>query len=170
MVRTLDQASFTPVRWPAAAVPRLIDRTGPKASKRFLEFFAATIRNRNTRAAYIQAVGQFFAWCDQRKFSSLEQIEPLVVAAYIERHRGSRPTVKQHLAAIRRLFSWLVTGGILPHNPAASVRGPKHNVRRGNMQSFVSSDRNHCVLGERRSDRSRTANCGARIAPDHQAL
>src|SRR3990172_4950847 len=29
------------------------------------------------------------------------------------------------------LFDWLVTGQIVPHNPATSVRGPKHVVKRG---------------------------------------
>lgn len=112
-------------------VPRLIASAGGNATQRFIEFFAATIRNRNTRAAYVQAVGQFFAWCERRRFRSLDHIEPVVVAAYIEQHGGSKPTVKQHLAALRRLFDWLVTGGILPHNPAASVRGPSYSVRRG---------------------------------------
>ncbi len=41
------------------------------------------------------------------------------------------PTVKQHLAALRRLFDWLVIGQVLPANPAASVRGPTHVVRTG---------------------------------------
>jgi integrase/recombinase XerD len=39
--------------------------------------------------------------------------------------------VKQHLAAIRMLFDFLVTGQIIPMNPAASVRGPKYVVKRG---------------------------------------
>ena len=39
--------------------------------------------------------------------------------------------MKQHLAAIRVLFDFLVTGQIIPMNPASSVRGPKHVVRRG---------------------------------------
>jgi site-specific recombinase XerC len=41
------------------------------------------------------------------------------------------PTVKQQLAAVRHLFDWLVTGQVMPTNPAASVRGPAHSVRRG---------------------------------------
>ena len=46
--------------------------------------------------------------------------------------RGYRaPTIKQHLAAIRRLFDWLVTGQVMPTNPATSVRGPTHVVRTG---------------------------------------
>jgi len=43
----------------------------------------------------------------------------------------SAPTVKQHLAALRVLFDWLVVGHILKHNPAHAVRGPKHVVRKG---------------------------------------
>ena len=113
------------------ALPALIQAAGPKASRRFLEFFAAQIRNPNTRAAYARAVGQFLTWCEDRGLTELRQIEPLVVAAYIEAHPGAPPTVKQHLAAIRVLFDWLVTGQILETNPAAAVRGPKHVVKRG---------------------------------------
>jgi integrase len=43
----------------------------------------------------------------------------------------ARPSVKQVLAGIRQMFDYLVTGGILPINPAASVRGPKYVSRRG---------------------------------------
>ena len=44
---------------------------------------------------------------------------------------GSAPTVKQHLAAIRMLCDWLVVSQVLPVNPAAAVRGPKHVVTKG---------------------------------------
>jgi site-specific recombinase XerD len=119
------------VEWySAATVPAIIDRAGGQARKRFLEFFTATIRNENTRMAYARAVGAFFAWCRQYRLELLD-IEPIHVAAYVERHPGSPPTVKQHLAAIRMLFDWLVTGQVLAMNPAASVRGPKHVVKRG---------------------------------------
>ena len=47
------------------------------------------------------------------------------------REPAAKRTVKQHLAAIRMLFDWLVTGGILASNPATSVRGPKHVIKRG---------------------------------------
>jgi site-specific recombinase XerC len=33
--------------------------------------------------------------------------------------------VTLHLAAIRMLFDYLVTGQIVPFNPAAAVRGPR---------------------------------------------
>ena len=58
-------------------------------------------------------------------------MSPLHVAAYIRTHPGSVPTVKQHLAAIRMLCDWLVVSQVLPVNPAAAVRGPKHVVTKG---------------------------------------
>ena len=39
--------------------------------------------------------------------------------------------MKQHLAAIRVLCDWLVVHQVLPVNPAAAVRGPKHVVTKG---------------------------------------
>jgi integrase/recombinase XerD len=112
-------------------LPAAIGRAGDAAAWRFIEFFAATIRNPNTRAAYAQAVLQFFAWCEKHRVYTLEQVKPIVIASYIENHPMAVPTVKQHLAAIRMLFDFLVTGQIVPMNPASSVRGPKHVVRRG---------------------------------------
>ena len=60
-------------------------------------------------------------------------MKPLHVAAYVEQlgRERSAPTVKQRLAAIRHLFDWLVTGQVMPVNPASSVRGPSHSVKRG---------------------------------------
>ena len=57
----------------------------------------------------------------------------MVVAAYVEELTGklAPASVKQHLAAIRMLFDWLVVGQVLPFNPASSVRGPKHVVKEG---------------------------------------
>ena len=123
------------------AVPKIIAAEGPDAIRRFLEFFTANIRNRNTRAAYAQAVGQFCRWCERRRFS-LELIEPMTVAAYIEElsQIRSKPTVKQHLAAIRMLFDWLVLGQIIPANPASVVRGPKHSVKRGKTPVLSTDD------------------------------
>src|SRR6266702_8806677 len=105
-------------------LPAAIARAGEKAAWRFIEFFTANIRNKNTRAAYAQAVREFFSWCEARGFHQLDRIQPVVIAAYIEQHPGSPPTVKQHLAAIRMLFDWLVIGQIIAVNPAGSVRGP----------------------------------------------
>lgn len=65
--------------------PAIITREGHCTTKRFLKFFAATIRNRHTREAYMRAVGHFLSWCEGRGLD-LHGIEPLAVAAYIERH------------------------------------------------------------------------------------
>ena len=112
------------------ALPAVIVDAGPAAVERFLEYFAAAIANGRTRAAYGRAAGQFLAWCEERGLG-LRAIAPLHVAAYIRTHPGSVPTVKQHLAAIRALCDWLVVHQVLPVNPAASVRGPKHVVTKG---------------------------------------
>jgi integrase/recombinase XerD len=52
--------------------------------------------------AYARAVKQFFDWCDERRLQ-LADIEVISVATYIEQlgTRASKPTVKQHMAAIR---------------------------------------------------------------------
>lgn len=115
---------------------------GEKAAWRFIEFFTANIRNKNTRTAYGQAVSQFFRWLEARGIAELGQIRPVVIAGYIEELQASRtaPTVKQHLAAIRMLFDWLVVGQIVPVNPASSVRGPKHVVKRGKTPVLKADD------------------------------
>jgi site-specific recombinase XerC len=114
-------------------VPRVIAAAGDQAARRFLEFFAATIRNKNTRMAYYRAAARFFACCDQHHIGEIADIEPLHVAAYVEAlgQDFEKPTVKQHLAAIRMLFDWLVTGQVVATHPAHSVRGPKHVVKTG---------------------------------------
>ena len=114
-------------------VPAIVADAGDAAAKRFLEFFAVTIRNKNTRTAYLHAASRFFAWCEHHQLGALDEIEPLHVAAYIEvlGKDFEKPTVKQHLAAIRMLFDWLVTGQVVATNPAHSVRGPKHVVKTG---------------------------------------
>jgi integrase/recombinase XerD len=104
-------------------LPALIEGAGDRAAWRFVEFFTATIRNVNTRAAYARAVARFLAWCEGEGLSDFQAIRPVVVAAYIETFPGAAPSVKQHLAAIRQCFDWLVAGGVLENNPAASVRG-----------------------------------------------
>ena len=114
-------------------LPTLIERAGEKTARRFLEFFAATIRNKNTRAAYYRASCKFFRWCETRELHELHQIEPLVVAAFIEEETGKHQaqTVKLELAALRQLFDYLVTGQIVPFNPAASVKGPAYSIDEG---------------------------------------
>lgn len=124
------------------SLPALIASADTQAQTRFVEFFTATIRNANTRRAYMRATGDFLAWCELHGITSLTAVQPLHVAAYIEEMSQARsaPTAKQALAAIRHLFDWLVTGQIVPVNPAASVRGPSHKVRRGKTSVLEPSE------------------------------
>ena len=98
------------------ALPMLIAGAGKAAGIRFLEFFTVNIRNANTRAAYGRAASAFLSWCEDHGLSELHEMQPVHVAAYIEQlgREGSAPTVKQHLACLRMLFDWLVTGQVLP--------------------------------------------------------
>ncbi len=114
-------------------VPALVAAAGDRAAYRFLEFFTAQIRNPHTRRAYAWAVAQFCDWLDGYGLPSITAVSSIHVAAYIEKigRVRSAPTVKQRLAAIRMLFDWLATGGVLPFNPAIAVRGPKQVVKRG---------------------------------------
>ena len=130
LVPVVDRREIARPGAAAVVLPEVIVDAGPAAVERFLEFFAAAIANDRTRAAYGQAVGQFLGWCGARGLG-LRAIAPLHVAAYIRTHPGSVPTVKQHLAAIRALCDWLVVHQVLPVNPAAAVRGPKHVVTKG---------------------------------------
>ena len=105
----------------------------PKAAKRVLEFFTAQINNDHTRKAYLNATRRFAAWCDKHGIGQLADVEAFHVAAFVKELQGefSAPTVKQHLAALRMLFDWLVTGHVLDVNPAHAVRGPKYVVKKG---------------------------------------
>jgi integrase/recombinase XerD len=82
--------------------------------------------------AYARAVKQFFDWCDKRKL----ELREIATAQRRGLHRAARCRgVEAHgqaaPGAIRKLFDYLTTGGILESNPASSVRGPKYVVRRG---------------------------------------
>jgi site-specific recombinase XerD len=121
-------------------------RRRDRAQTRFWEFFVSNIRNPHTRRAYGRSIAEFLDWCDQHEVASIIDVEPLHVGTYIEAvtRSHSAPTAKQKLAAIRMLFDWLVTGQIVPTNPAASVRGPKHIVKVGKTPVLESRRRAFC--------------------------
>jgi site-specific recombinase XerD len=114
-------------------LPALIAAAGDRASRRYMEFFTATIRNPHTRRAYGRAAAEFLAWCEKHGAGEIAAVQPLHVAAWIEAQTKTHaaPTVKQRLAALRHLFDWLVTGHVIEVNPAHAVRGPAHAVRAG---------------------------------------
>jgi integrase/recombinase XerD len=113
-------------------VPVLFARAGDAAVQRLIEFFTAEIRNANTRTSYARAVRRFDSWCVARDLA-LAQLTPFHVASYVEElgRELSKPSVKQHLAALRMLGDYLVIGQVIPSNPAAAVRGPKYVVKKG---------------------------------------
>ena len=115
------------------ALPAIIAAAGDRAGIRFLEFFASAIRNPHTRRAYGRAAADFLAWCEDRGVASITAVQPLHVAGWIELQTREKaaPTAKLRLAALRHLFDWLVMGQVVPANPAASVRGPRHVVKVG---------------------------------------
>jgi site-specific recombinase XerD len=109
------------------ALPPLILKAGEHTSRRFIEFFLVGIRNPNTRGAYAVALRHFLTWCDDRAID-FEAISSLTIAAYIERHSGSIPTIKQHLSAIKSLFEWMVKGNVVEANPAREVKTLKYKL------------------------------------------
>jgi Phage integrase, N-terminal SAM-like domain len=136
------------VRAGLETLPAIIRGRGERTSRRFIEFFTASIRNRNTRAAYARAVKQFLDWCEDRRLE-LHDIDALTVAAYVEQlgSRTAKPTVKQHLASVKQLFAYLTSGGILETNPAASVRGPKYDRQRFATQQMAGHTGSRSDLG-----------------------
>lgn len=118
---------------PTGLVPAALFGPTPKAARRVSEFFTAQVNNDHTRKAYLNAARRFAAWCEDHSLHELTAVQPIHVAAFIKQlqRRFSPPTVKQHLAALRLLFDWLVTEHIIDVNPAHVVRGPKYVVKKG---------------------------------------
>ena len=140
---------------PAPPVLPALFAPSPAATKRFWEFFTTQISNDNTRKAYFNAVRTFSAWCQSRKVGELSQVEPMHIAAYLkvlEKQELSAPTIKQHLAALRMLFDWLVVGQVIPVNPAHAVRGPKHSVRKGKTP-VLAAEEGRALLDSIETDR-----------------
>jgi site-specific recombinase XerD len=133
MSKEISKRRATELAEAGGGVPRLISSAGENAVARFVEFFTANIRNKNTRRAYLRNSLTFLRWCEKRGIKDLKLVRPVVVAAYIEQLQEtlSKPSVKQQLATIRMLFDWLVVGQVISTNPASSVRGPKHSVKKG---------------------------------------
>jgi hypothetical protein len=65
-------------------LPELVAVAGERSSMRFLEFFAANIRNPHTRQAYARAAGEFLAWCSSAGVLSIGAVQPVHVAIWTE--------------------------------------------------------------------------------------
>lgn len=126
-------ASLPPSLLPLTSSPLILFAPDAKAQQRFVEFFTAHLANDHTRKAYLNVVKIFSAWCASQGVTELASVTPIHIAAYIQtiKSRYAAPTVKQHLAAIRMLFDWLVVGHMMDINPAHAVRAPKYSVKKG---------------------------------------
>lgn len=139
---------------PSLSVPAVFQGSA-NTERRFWEFFTTQISNDNTRKAYFNAVRTFSVWCQSRNLGELRQVEPMHIAAYLkvlQNEQRSAPTIKQHLAALRMLFDWLVVGQVLPLNPAHAVRGPKHSVKKGKTP-VLSAEEARALLDSIETDR-----------------
>ena len=65
-LKPVTTALTLPGDWAVEGLPAIVQRAGPAAAERMVEFFTARIRNANTRAAYAKAVTGFLTWCDER--------------------------------------------------------------------------------------------------------
>jgi hypothetical protein len=104
---------FVPFR--SAAFPALIAAAGESTQLRFVEFFTANIRNRNTGRACAQAVRESLARSEAHRVPSITAVQFMHVAGHVEELTRARsiPNAKQRLVAIRYLFDWLVVGQVM---------------------------------------------------------
>lgn len=142
-----EHISNLPAEIRSLSVPQAIADTGNLAAFRFLEFFAVRIENPHTRRAYYRNACEFCKWLASRNVP-IHKVTSLHVASFLEnlkRRQYSKPTIKQYLAAIRELLDWQTVGGVLPFNPAAAVRGPKHVVSKGSTPVLTEAEATHLL-------------------------
>jgi hypothetical protein len=66
------------------AESRPVASVADNGARRFFEFFALTIENPKTRAAYFHVCRRFFAWCAAHAdIDEIADIEPMHVASHI---------------------------------------------------------------------------------------
>ena len=136
--------------------PAIVELAGRPAMFAYAEFFGAQLDNEHTHRAYRHAVDRFLGWCGGRELE-LHQVSPALVGEYVRGlltrggQQASKPTRKLHLAAIRQFFDRLVLRHVVGLNPAASVRGPKHQVTEGKTPA-ITPEQARCVLRSIRTD------------------
>ena len=110
----------------------------PTCSSSFLRSRSGTL----THGPRYRAIQRFLSWCERAGYQQLEDIEPITAAAYIEtlQRLAAPPTVKQHMAAIRMLFSWLTEKGVLAMNPGREVKTERFSRTEGKTPAFVDGE------------------------------
>lgn len=111
-------------------MPAIVANAGGGACFVWEEFFAGQVRNAHTRRAYAHAVRRFLAWAEGQG-AELVRITPGLVGQYLDGLKGSIPTRKLHLAALRRFFDQLVLRHVVVLNPAASVKAERYQAVEG---------------------------------------
>ncbi|HEX7338996.1 MAG TPA: tyrosine recombinase XerC [Rhodanobacteraceae bacterium] len=82
----------------------------------------------HTLAAYRRDLAKLTVWMDARGVADMATLTPDHVRRFVaDCHRdGLAPSSLQRLlSACRSLFAWLIAEGVLAHDPASGVRGPK---------------------------------------------
>ena len=108
-------------------VPALVADVGPRAAKRFANFFGS-IGNDNTRAAYQRACQNFFAWCGANGLDELAAIEPIHVGAYVKSMAGQVRKADRQAASRHDPHAVRYVVGQIA---IIAGRGRKHSVKRG---------------------------------------
>jgi hypothetical protein len=121
----------------------------PDAQLRFIEFFTANIRNRNTRRAHAQAVGEFLVWCEKRRVPSIIAVQPVRSAPIA---RGSAPRCSR-----RRGWMYL---------PAAQSRASTAPVTTGAASTVDRNSEGAHPSG----DKAVIDTASARSYPDHAVI
>jgi integrase/recombinase XerD len=124
------------VRSSEFTVPAIIADAGDKASEHILEFFEATIRNKNTRTAYVHAAAELFRWCDEHALR-LATIRPLYVSANIESMPLTVLSVEQHLAALRGCSTGWLSSRSFPITQPCSSKGQNSADRWASHPSWM---------------------------------
>jgi hypothetical protein len=118
---------LAPLPSPDLPVPTLLAAAGDRARVRFLEFFAANIRNPHTRRAYGRAVREFLAWCADAGVPSIAHIAPLHVGTWIE---AQTPKRREPLLDARRCKLRARPGDPGGRSPPCRHRGPRGGTPR----------------------------------------
>jgi len=126
---------------PVFLLPAALASAPAPARLAFVEFFAASLANANTRAAYLRDVQRFCAWCE-RAGCDLMSATPLDLAAYREelRRTVSPASVKRHFSALRRLYAWWVERGIRDVNPVREVKTERITRTEGKTPALDTDD------------------------------
>jgi site-specific recombinase XerD len=137
-------------------IPAMVNEHGTAARFAWEEWLCGAIRNPHTRKAYVKAVTDFFRWVEPQGVT-LVGISPGLVGRYLSQHPGSVPTRKLALAALRACFDVMVVRHVMILNPAASVRGEKHQDVEGKtpeatvaqLRSLLGSIETASAIGKR---------------------